>query len=79
MKKIKPKETILYQCFRDYINKKKDRNGFITHQQLDFIIYVLYHVPRERRNLFIAELIEMDYIEVFKSGIGNGYCYKVLK
>jgi hypothetical protein len=76
---IKIKESVMYISFKECLDKKKDRNNMISHRDLDFIIYVIYHIPKERRNLFISEMIQMEYLEIIKEGKGNAYCYKVLK
>lgn len=77
--KRKNEESILYIGLKEYLNMKKDRYGKLSREDLDFILSVLFHCKKERRNLLIAELIQMEWLEVIKVGQGNSYCYKVLK
>lgn len=60
----KKEVMILYQCVIDKLKKESDQNGEILRNKVLFIFGTSFHIPKELKNVLLAELIELEMVEV---------------
>lgn len=74
--KKKEDELLLYVCLKERINSKKERDDTISRSELNYILGVIFCIPKDHRDKIVAELIEMNMLKFIRKN--RQYYYKVL-